>query len=336
MRKFEELLAEVKRCAFKVDQAMLRLLEAGGHRAILELYRASRHLIEAGGKRLRPFLVLKSCEAVGGDEEEALPAAAAVELLHTFTLIHDDIMDRDEVRRGVPTVHVKWGLDTAIMAGDLLFAKVFQSVAADVADEKAARMLRVVALLAEAAVEICEGQAMDMAFESASDVSEDEYVRMVSKKTAALMRASAMSGGICGGGGDEEVEALGRYGLYAGVAFQVVDDILGVVADESKLGKPVGSDLREGKKTIIVIHALNNAPEDLKKIILSVLGKRGASKRDIHRALEALKEAGSVDHAKRLAYKYADMAKRSLETLPDTRARRLLTDLVDFFVARTY
>ncbi|HDD72136.1 MAG TPA: polyprenyl synthetase family protein [Candidatus Bathyarchaeota archaeon] len=336
MSGFEELLNEVRRCASTVDEAMLRLLEAEGHEAVLELYRASRHLIEAGGKRLRPFLVLKSCEAVGGEEEEALPAATAVELLHTFTLIHDDIMDRDDVRRGVPTVHVKWGLDTAIMAGDLLFAKVFQSVAGGVSRGRAERMLRVVKLLAEAAVEICEGQAMDMAFEVSETVSEEAYITMVSKKTAALMRASAMCGGVCGGGGEVEVDALGRYGLNAGIAFQIVDDVLGVVADERTLGKPVGSDLREGKKTIVVIHALNNAPEDLRRRIASVLGRRDASKEEIQEALEAVKEAGSVGYAKRLAVEYADRAKQALNVLPETRARKLLTDLVDFFVARTY
>ena len=334
MSGFEELLGEVRRCASHVDSFMLRMLRGEGHESVLELYRASRHLIEAGGKRRRPFLVLKSCEAVGGREEDALPAAAAVELLHTFTLIHDDIMDRDEVRRGVPTVHVRWGLDTAIMAGDLLFAKVFQSLSQTGVPPE--RVVEAVGILAEAAVEICEGQAMDMAFERLEEVSEDEYIRMVSKKTAALMRASAMCGALCGGGSRRQVEELGRYGLNAGIAFQIVDDVLGVVADERRLGKPVGSDLREGKKTIVLMHALKNASEEGRRRILSVLGRRDAPKSELEEAVEAMVEAGSIEYARKLASEYAERAKEALKELPETKARRMLAELVDFFVARTY
>jgi geranylgeranyl diphosphate synthase type I len=251
------------------------------------LYKAARHIIDAGGKRLRPYLVLKSCKLVGGREKDAIPTAAALELLHTFTLIHDDIMDEDEKRRGLSTVHVKWGVPTAIVAGDFLFAKVFETITkhTDPRQVPSECILQVIRGISEATIAICEGQTLDMMFESRKNVSEDEYFEMIQGKTAALFEVSARCGGILGGAKKRQVKNLGKFGYYAGLAFQLIDDVLGLTADEKILGKPVGSDIREGKRTLITVHALKNASKTQRKNILETLGDKTASPERIRKGV---------------------------------------------------
>jgi len=196
------------------------------------IYAASRHLCLAGGKMVRPLLCMISCEAAGGKRMAAAKTAAAIELIHTFTLIHDDIMDEDDMRRGQPSVHKLYGIPTAILAGDLLFSKAFE-----ICDRRTFR------LLARATGEICEGQELDISFEKRTDVTEDEYMEMIRKKTAVLLEAACEAGAVVGDGTCEEIETLASFGLFIGIAFQIQDDILGVTADEEKI-------LRMDKRTI--------------------------------------------------------------------------------------
>lgn len=297
------------------------------------LYRAAVHLINAGGKRLRPFMVVKSCRLVGGSMKEAIPAAVAVEILHTFTLIHDDIMDRDTLRRGVETVHVKWGVPIAILSGDLLFAKVFEVISDSYAAEPK-KAIEILKLLCEVTVQICEGQTLDMSFESRRNISEEEYLEMISKKTAKLLEVSARIGGIVGGGDPQQLEALTDFGYNAGMAFQIIDDILGLMAVEEELGKPVGSDLREGKMTLIIIHALNNASPSERKVLLDVLGKESASKSEINRAVEVINALGSIEYARKIAERYASESKEALSSFKDCDDKRDLIELVDLILSR--
>jgi len=301
------------------------------------LYSASSHLLKAGGKRLRPTLLILSSRVVGGNEKKAIPAAAAVEILHNFTLIHDDVMDMDDFRRGVPTVHKVWGIPTAIIAGDLLFSKSFEALLKLKelnVDHKS--IVKSAEILAHTASTIAEGQAMDMAFEERADVSEEEYFTMIYKKTAVLFEATTKIGALIGGGSIHEVEALGTYGKYLGLAFQIQDDILGVVGEEKKLGKPVGSDIREGKKTIIVLHALRKATPKEKEKILETLGNRTLSKESITEIITLLKDLGSIDYAKELALKYANAAKTIIDNLDakDLEAKEMLIELADYVVKR--
>lgn len=302
------------------------------------LYRAARHIIDAGGKRLRPYLVLKSCKLVGGREEDAIPTAAAVELLHTFTLIHDDIIDEDEKRRGLPTVHTRWGVPTAIVTGDLLFAKVYETITrfTDPSCVTPKRILQVLKDVSEATVAICEGQTLDMMFEHKETVSEDEYFEMIRAKTAALLETSARCGGIIGGAKKSQVERLGTYGHYAGVAFQLIDDVLGLTADEKVLGKPVGSDIREGKRTLIIVHALKHASEDERKKILETLGNRSASPERIQEIIDLVGSLGSINYAEEKARKYIKKSKKALASFPATEDREDLISLADLIFARKY
>jgi len=302
------------------------------------LYRAARHIIDAGGKRLRPYLVLKSCRLVGGREEDAIPTAAALELLHTFTLIHDDIMDEDEKRRGLPTVHTQWGVSTAIVTGDLLFAKVYETITkfTDPSRVPPKRILQVLRNISEAAVAICEGQTRDMMFEHNEIVSEDEYFEMIRAKTAALFETSARCGGILGGAKKSQVERLGKYGHYAGVAFQLIDDVLGLTADEKALGKPVGSDIREGKRTLIIVHALKHASENQRKKILETLENRSASPQRIQEIIDLVGSLGSINYAEEKAREYIKKSRKALTNFPATEDREDLISLADLIFARRY
>jgi len=302
------------------------------------LYRAARHIIDAGGKRLRPYLVLKSCKLVGGREEDAIPTAAALELLHTFTLIHDDIMDEDEKRRGISTVHTKWGLPTAIVAGDLLFAKVYETITkfTDSRHVSPKRILQVLKGISEAAIAICEGQTLDMTFEHRETVSEDEYFEMIRAKTATLFEVSARCGGILGGAKKSQVQNLGRYGYYAGLAFQLIDDVLGLTADEKLLRKPVGSDIREGKRTLIVIHALKHASEEQRRRILETLGDRSASSERIQETIDLINSLGSIKYTEQKAKRYIEKSKTALSNFPATKDREDLISLADLIFARKY
>jgi len=302
------------------------------------LYRASRHIIEAGGKRLRPFLVLKSCKLVEGREEDAIPTAAALELLHTFTLIHDDIMDQDEKRRGVPTVHTRWGVAIAIVAGDLLFAKVYEAITNYTSTKHVTpkRILQVLKEISEATIALCEGQTLDIMFENNETVSEEEYLKMIKGKTAALFETSARCGGILGGATKRQVEHLGEFGRYSGIAFQVIDDVLALTADEKVLKKPVGNDIREGKRTLIVVYALEKASKSQRKTILETLGNKDASPSRIRETIELIDSLGAIDYAKEVAEKAIERAKEALASFPASENREDLISLSDLIFARQH
>lgn len=300
------------------------------------LYQASRHLFKAGGKMLRPYLAFKACEAVGGVGGKAIPAAAALEVLHTFTLIHDDIIDRDLVRRGGPSVHAQWGEPTAIIAGDFLFAKVFQAASKGLRLRGVSEqtIVRVVETLAEATLKICEGQMLDMKFERRSMVSEEEYLAMVERKTAYLFKASAETGALIGGASKGMVNLLGEYGRLAGIGFQMIDDVLGLTADESKLGKPVGSDLRDGKKTMPIIHALLRASSQEREAILKASGSE--SRETLNEALNLVVKLGGIEYAKAKAEAYIKEALTKLQPLPETPAKKDLQTLTIILVGREF
>ncbi|ABU82345.1 polyprenyl synthetase family protein [Ignicoccus hospitalis] len=313
-----------------VDKKIMEVLEGSPK----ELYEAARHLPSKGGKRLRPALVLLVNKALGGEVEGALPAAAAVELLHNFTLVHDDIMDRDELRRGVPTVHVLYGESMAILAGDLLYAKAYEALLQSPQPPDLVKEMTEV--LTWSAVTVAEGQAMDMEFEKRWDVTEEEYLEMIEKKTGALFGASAALGALTAN--KREVKDLMKeFGLILGKAFQIKDDVLSLLGDEKVTGKPKYNDLREGKKTILVIYALRNLPRDEAERVKSVLG-RETSYEALEEVAELIKRSGALDYAMKLAEEFEKRAYEILETVrfEDEEAMRALKELVDFAVKREY
>jgi len=330
------LSSQIAESAEKVNRFIEEVVDSESEPTVL--YKAARHIIDAGGKRLRPFLVLKSCKLVGGNEEDALATASSLEMLHTFTLLHDDIMDQDEKRRGVPSVQTKWGVPIAIVAGDLLFAKVYEAVTkhTDTKHVKPKRILQVLQEISEATIVLCEGQTRDMIFEDKETVSEAEYFKMIEGKTAALFETSARCGGLLGGGTISQVKWLGDFGRYAGIAFQVIDDVLALTADESVLKKPVGNDIREGKRTLIVVRALEKASKSQRKKILETLGNQDASAEQIREAIALIDSLGAIKYAKKLADRYIKKAKKALSRFPDCEDREDLINLADLIFARQH
>ena len=291
------------------------------------LYRACRHLIKAGGKRLRPVLSLISAEALGKDWRKILPAAVAIETVHNFTLIHDDIMDRDEMRRGVPTVHKLFGEETAILAGDTLFAEAFKILTR--CDVEAENLVRATEMLADVCVKICEGQFLDMSFERRDFVSEEEYMEMVKKKTAVLIACSCSIPAVLFGENREVVDSLWNFGLLSGIGFQIHDDVLDLIGGE-KIGKDWGSDLVEGKKTLVIIKAMEMGVE------IEIFGKGKASREEIERAVKKLEECGAIDYASKKAREFVEMGKSYLKALPDSEAKTLLMEIADYLITREY
>jgi geranylgeranyl diphosphate synthase type I len=300
-----------------------------------ELHAASKHLIKAGGKKIRPSLVLLSSEAVGGSKEGALKTAAAVELIHTFSLIHDDIMDQDEMRRGMQSVHTIWGESMAILAGDILFSLAFELVTQthneDIPSKRVVEALRTVV---DACIKICEGQAFDMSFEGNFDVQETEYMNMIYKKTAALIAAATKAGAILGGGSKEQVEALAEYGRLIGMAFQIQDDYLDVVSEEEAIGKPVGSDIMEGKMTLMVVHALSNASTEDEKALISIL--KDDNEENVEKAIKIFEKYGSINYTHDIALENVQKAKELLNVLEDSRSKQALSNLADFMLQRSH
>jgi geranylgeranyl diphosphate synthase type II len=221
-----------------------------------ELYEPVRYIMSLGGKRLRPLLVLEACRLFGGDPEKALSAAYAVELFHNFSLVHDDIMDRAPLRRGKPTVHEKFGQNTAILAGDVMLVKVYGYLA-----QGAGHLLpRLLDIFNETAAGVCEGQQMDMLFEDRHEVPLGEYVRMIELKTAVLLSGALEMGALIGGASADDAARLGRFGRNVGIAFQIKDDLLDSFGDPQKFGKKTGGDIAQGKKTFLVCKAMETAP----------------------------------------------------------------------------
>jgi geranylgeranyl diphosphate synthase type I len=303
-----------------------------------ELQEAVMHLIRAGGKRLRPFVTVKSCELVGGKEDDAIPFAVALEVLHNFTLVHDDIMDRSRKRRGIPTVHAIWGIPIAIIAGDMLFAKVYEILFKAIRHSEIPldRALSTFEVTTDAISAVCRGQAYDILLAKKGIVREEEYFNLIKLKTASLYEASAKIGAIIGGGNADEVNRLASFGRNIGMAFQIRDDILGLVGAESTLKKPVGDDIKEGKRTLIMVHALREGDEAKRNRILSVLGNKKAKREDVDALIELLKSLGSIDYAIMKAEDFIAKAKADLMSFPDSMVKNNLSELADFIVKREY
>jgi farnesyl-diphosphate synthase (EC 2.5.1.10)/geranylgeranyl-diphosphate synthase (EC 2.5.1.29) len=298
------------------------LIDENFNRATGELDKASAHLLNAGGERLRPAVVMLAADAVrSGSSADIMPAALALEVTHTFTLIHDDIMDGDSLRRGVPTVHTKWDMPTGILAGDVLYARAFEFISQAKAGDGA--KVRATALLARACADICEGQHQDMSFEHRTDVTEKEYMEMVSKKTGVLYAAAAAIGGTLAGGSEEQVKALYQFGLNTGIAFQIQDDLIDLLTPPEKSGKDQGSDLREGKQTLIMIVARQKGLDLLKY-------RRELSPADIKAAIQELTDAGVIDAVKKKATDLVTDSNRLLMVLPPTKERQLIMDVREF------
>ena len=296
------------------------------------LIEATKQYPYAGGKRMRPAMALACCSAVGGDRNKAVPLAVAVEYIHNFTLIHDDLMDGDEKRRGMDTIHVNYGMPTAVLAGDALFAKAFQIIAE--LDIPAEAMRNVLRYVTKAVWDLARGQQMDINNEG-NIVTEEAYIETIRLKTSVLFAAAAAGGAIIGGADEKTVKAINEYAIDLGLGFQMYDDYLGIAGDTSKTGKSVGNDIRKGKCTVMVTHAVKNIkdPKELEEF-KKILGKIDASEKEISRALEILKKAGSIEYGLGLAKEKVDKAIKKIEFLPPSKDKEFMIGLARYAIDR--
>jgi geranylgeranyl diphosphate synthase type I len=286
------------------------------------------------GKRLRPLLCLLSCEASGGDWPQALPAAAAIELIHNFSLIHDDIEDNSLQRRHRPTLWSLWGEAQAINAGDGLFAisrLALQRLAQrGVAPDKVVRAFR---LVDETCLDLTEGQYLDLAFETEDSVTVEMYMEMIGKKTAALMGCATQLGAVLATDDESIIEAYGSFGYQLGLLFQIVDDILGIWGEGETTGKGVGEDIVNGKRTLPIVHALETGDGELGEIY----GQGTITERDVQRVVKRLDDLGARDYAHDRATQHWQLAHDTLEkTGIDNPAQRQLRELALFLIERRH
>ena len=278
------------------------------------LYAPIIYSMAGGGKRLRPVLLLIANEAFGGNIDKAMPAALAVEVFHNFTLLHDDIMDNADVRRGKPSVFAKWGENVAILSGDAMLITAYKMLTALDAE----RLPRVLHIFNDMALEVCEGQQYDMDFESMTVVTVEDYIQMIERKTSALLSGSAMIGATLAGASDDDIKKLYRFATELGLAFQLQDDVLDSFGDEA-LGKKIGGDILEGKQTYLMVQAMNRASEVEREVL-----------RTTHKN-EALSDAEKIATIKAL-YEKLDV-KRAAEQQIELRFERALAVLNTLSIA---
>lgn len=283
-----------------------------------ELYKPIEYIMQLGGKRLRPVLTLMANEMFGGESQKAIKAALAIEMFHNFTLVHDDIMDNADIRRGQPTVHIKWNQTIAILSGDLMMIK-----ATDLLCETETNDLRtLISVFNKTAAEVCEGQQWDMNFETQNNVTEQDYLKMITLKTAVLLGCALKVGALIGGANTNDANHLYEFGKNIGIAFQLQDDILDSFGEGDKVGKKIGGDIAANKKTILLIEAINSATGDDKDELYYWLGAKSEEK--IEAVLKLYAKYKVRDKAEQLKEQYLQLAFEHLKQISIPNENKLL------------
>lgn len=295
------------------------------------LYEPANYILDSSGKRLRPLLVLASAKAAGGEFNDAYNSAVAVELLHIFTLVHDDIMDNADKRRNKVTVHKKYDVNTALLVGDILLGVAYENLTKDGKGD----FRKISNAFTRGLSEVCEGQSMDKDFETLKNVTINDYIKMVEKKTAAMCAMCSTIGAYIGGAGEEVTKALYNYGKNIGVAFQIQDDLLDIIGDTNEFGKNTGGDLVEGKKTFLFITALEKSKGKDKKALLDLVKNKGIKPEEIELYKHIYERLGVIDTAKEQIKKYSKTAIRNLKILDNREDIEFLTWLAESLIKRS-
>ena len=302
------------------------------------LYEPIAYTLASGGKRLRPTLALIAAEAIvnggliNGDViDHVMPAALALEVFHNFTLLHDDVMDRAQVRRGRPTVHVKWDDNTAILSGDQMLIEAYKLLS----DVPADKLPKVLKWFNEMATGICEGQQYDVDFEHASQVSIDDYMMMIEKKTSVLLAFAMKIGGYIAGANESQQEALYQFGLHIGLAFQIQDDILDVYGDPKTFGKAIGGDICCNKKTFLLLTAMERADGETKAELLQWMMASGKDTEKIAAVTAIYNRLGVREAGEAVIEQHTSKALQQLDRLPANYATEQMRQLAEKLVTRT-
>jgi len=301
-------------------------------------YEALRYIPLSGGKRLRPIIAMLACEAVGGVPEKTIPFGISLEYLHNSTLVHDDIIDGDNLRRGLPTTNQKFGLAYAILSGDALIGETYRMLSYMAPPElNAVTFKEIIRAIADAAKLFYEGEAMDIEFADRYDVTIEEYMEMIEKKTSQLYWLAGKGGALIGKGSSKQVESLGQYGILFGLMFQIKDDLLNLFPDQQMLGKQqIGSDIINGKRTLMVIHAFTHASQKDQRTLKRILGNPKATQQDVTRVISLFQTYGSIKYAEQKLEQYLQQIKQVLQVLKDSPSKQILLELGEYSITRTY
>ena len=296
------------------------------------LYAPARYILEGKGKRIRPFLTLLASESVCGSSEEALKVALAVEILHNFTLIHDDIMDQAELRHGRPTVHKQWNTNAAILTGDMMIAYAYDLAL----QAKSNRHGELIHILNHANITICEGQALDMELEEKQDATIDDYLDMIAKKTGRLISAALEAGGVAGDATKEQLDNLVLFGEKIGRAFQIQDDYLDIMADDGKSGKMAGGDVINGKKTYLLLRSLELTKGKERDLLNSVIENKGISPERVPEIKSIYAACGVLDETAALINQHTEEALSAVDQLPYAEGREYLKGFANILMKRDF
>lgn len=285
------------------------------------------YIVEAGGKRMRPLLVLLAARACNIQSDQHIPMAAVIEFIHTATLLHDDVVDMSSLRRGRPTVNAQWNNPSSVLVGDFIYSRAFQ-ILVRIGE------MRIMEIMADTTNKIAEGEVLQLISKSNPNSTESDYMRVIENKTAILFEAAGQCGAILAQPGNELENALKQYGRHLGIAFQLVDDVLDYAGDTESLGKNVGDDLAEGKPTLPLVYAMANAPSAEIEVIKNCLVADSVDTAALRDVIDIVDSSGAIDYTRSLAEEQADMARSCLSGLPESKYRQALYDMVDFAVNR--
>lgn len=308
----------------RVERQFRKDLESDVHL----IKKVGEYVLSSGGKRIRPALLLLSARLCGYEGEKAVPLASVIEFIHTATLLHDDVVDRATLRRGLAAANVLWGNEASVLVGDFLFSKSF-SLMVDVGN------IEILRVLSKATTVIAEGEVMQLLCTGELDLTEERYINVVRSKTAVLMSAACEAGAILGDASQEKQTTLSDFGMSLGMAFQLMDDTLDYIATEEEFGKSIGHDLEEGKITLPLIHALRNCSDTERDSIARVIAKDEMTLEDFRKVSSLVKCSGGIDYTLYLAQKYIEECGAHLNLFENSPVREALLNLAEYVVTRS-
>jgi octaprenyl-diphosphate synthase len=304
------------------DRLILQRLQSD----VVLINQVGAYIVNSGGKRLRPMIVLLAARALDYQAQKHIELAAIVEFIHTATLLHDDVVDASEMRRNRETANAVWGNEASVLVGDFLYSRSFEMMV-DVGQ------MRVMDILSHATNRIAEGEVLQLLNVHNPEASEDDYMEVIRRKTATLFEAGARLGGVISNATAEQEQAMSDYGLHLGIAFQLVDDALDYNASNADIGKNIGDDLAEGKPTLPLIQAMKQADPAQRKRLQGIIESGGLDEIDF--VMQMIRNSDAIEYTERLARTEADLAKLALQKIPTSAYREALAELADFSVART-
>ena len=320
-------LEAIRRLIQPDTQAVDQLIQQRLHSEVALINQLGTYIINSGGKRLRPKLVLLAARACEHAAQDHIAAAAIIEFIHTATLLHDDVIDESELRRGRETANAVWGNAASVLVGDYLYSRAFQMMVE-------LQNMDVMQLMANTTNAIAEGEVMQLMYVHDPDTTEAHYMRVIYHKTAVLFSAAAQLGGLLSDRSSEDIQALAAYGQHLGTAFQLVDDVLDYNSSDTDIGKKIGDDLAEGKPTLPLIYAMRTGSEAQRNLIRQAIEQGGRER--INEVITAIESTGAIDYTVRLAREEVEQAISRLSVLPESPYKQAMIGLAKFSVSRTY